>query len=359
MALTTNHLDETLTMSHAAPAPETVLSWLDKPGSIPDTRTLYPGAPSNDAAGQWSEDAFRANAAWQLALQSVLNSLGSRDMIKYAVKDEVRYALTQESSAIVAEGSPEARVWAALPADGSGAGLDVLRRTLPADTLKIGQGQAFRKKWIKKLPDGTFARAADSVEDTSRAELAEIARTGRAPGGDEKKAADLRKRKLLDVRKLVYFSVEKGPKFALKIEQLETEITTEMLQSGAWKTAKFKPYNFEAEGTVPTAGAFHPLLKVREEFRKIFFEMGFTEMPTNRFVESSFWCFDSLFVAQQHPARDVQDTFFVKGTSVVSLLASWSCLLHYHCRFDTAFHWLRVSDGADLKHRSTAVGTHS
>lgn len=39
----------------------------------------------------------------------------------------------------------------------------------------------------------------------------------------------------------------------------------------------------------------------------------FTEMPTNRFVESSFWCFDSLFVPQQHAARDVQDTFFVKG----------------------------------------------
>jgi phenylalanyl-tRNA synthetase alpha chain len=35
-------------------------------------------------------------------------------------------------------------------------------------------------------------------------------------------------------------------------------------------------------------------------------------MPTNRFVESSFWCFDSLFVPQQHAARDVQDTFFVK-----------------------------------------------
>lgn len=36
-------------------------------------------------------------------------------------------------------------------------------------------------------------------------------------------------------------------------------------------------------------------------------------MPTNRFVESSFWCFDSLFVPQQHPARDLQDTFFIKG----------------------------------------------
>jgi phenylalanyl-tRNA synthetase alpha chain len=35
-------------------------------------------------------------------------------------------------------------------------------------------------------------------------------------------------------------------------------------------------------------------------------------MPTNRFVESSFWNFDTLFVPQQHPARDLQDTFFIK-----------------------------------------------
>ncbi len=54
-------------------------------------------------------------------------------------------------------------------------------------------------------------------------------------------------------------------------------------------------------------------MKVRTEFRQIFFEMGFTEMPTNRYVESSFWNFDALFQPQQHPARDAHDTFFISG----------------------------------------------
>ena len=36
------------------------------------------------------------------------------------------------------------------------------------------------------------------------------------------------------------------------------------------------------------------------------------EMPTNNFVESSFWNFDSLFQPQQHPARDAHDTFFIR-----------------------------------------------
>lgn len=35
-------------------------------------------------------------------------------------------------------------------------------------------------------------------------------------------------------------------------------------------------------------------------------------MPTNNFIESSFWNFDSLFQPQQHPARDAHDTFFVQ-----------------------------------------------
>ena len=39
----------------------------------------------------------------------------------------------------------------------------------------------------------------------------------------------------------------------------------------------------------------------------------FSEMPTNNFVESSFWNFDSLFQPQQHPARDAHDTFFMAG----------------------------------------------
>jgi hypothetical protein len=36
-------------------------------------------------------------------------------------------------------------------------------------------------------------------------------------------------------------------------------------------------------------------------------------MPTNKFVESAFWNFDAMFVPQQHPAREMQDTFYVKG----------------------------------------------
>jgi phenylalanyl-tRNA synthetase alpha subunit len=34
-------------------------------------------------------------------------------------------------------------------------------------------------------------------------------------------------------------------------------------------------------------------------------------MPTNNYIENSFWNFDALFQPQQHPARDAHDTFFI------------------------------------------------
>lgn len=84
----------------------------------------------------------------------------------------------------------------------------------------------------------------------------------------------------------------------------ETDLTFEMLNNETWKNCEFKQYNWNSKGKEVVCGAFHPLMKVREQFRIILLEMGFEEMPTNNYVESSFWNFDTLFVPQQHPARD-------------------------------------------------------
>lgn len=84
-----------------------------------------------------------------------------------------------------------------------------------------------------------------------------------------------------------------------------------MLINDRWNQLTFKDYNFDAKGSDLDCGALHPLLKVKSEFRQIFLEMGFSEMSTNNFVENSFWNFDALFVPQNHPARDLQDTFYI------------------------------------------------
>ncbi|GAB1372714.1 phenylalanine--tRNA ligase subunit alpha [Candidatus Kapaibacterium sp.] len=63
-------------------------------------------------------------------------------------------------------------------------------------------------------------------------------------------------------------------------------------------------------GRTDYKGTYHPVLKTIEEFVKIFEGMGFTvaEGPD---IEDGFHNFDALNFAPDHPARDMQDTFFV------------------------------------------------
>lgn len=73
-------------------------------------------------------------------------------------------------------------------------------------------------------------------------------------------------------------------------------MTAEDIVNGSWQDPKiFKSMNLNSKGKILYNGGLHPLMKMRSAFRTILLEMGFNEMRTNRFVESSFWNFDSLF----------------------------------------------------------------
>lgn len=167
--------------------------------------------------------------------------------------------------------------------------------------------------WILMDKSGAkplIKRKVDAIVDTVQNHLKEIA-SGAEHSITDAIRNDYKKRKLLTEVITKSFVVSKGPEFSLQLKKLEADLTADMLANGLWNTLQFKAYNFDALGAPPERGHLHPLLKVRTEFRQIFLEMGFSEMPTNNFVESSFWNFDALFQPQQHPARDAHDTFFI------------------------------------------------
>ncbi|EIW82318.1 hypothetical protein CONPUDRAFT_136833 [Coniophora puteana RWD-64-598 SS2] len=278
-----------------------ILDILEKHSSIKDTRQLTLPGQSSQAASQDE----------QIAILGALNSLLSREMITYETHETLSHALTEEGAQLSLTGSHEARVWAALPERGAGEPVapQQLKTLVGDETAKVGQGRAFKAGWIAK-EGGGLVKAVSEIKDTTQLELRDVDSTGTLEAG-EKSLADLRKRKLITQRKGQWFTVHKGPGFSTSIAKPETDLTVEMLSSGSWKTSTFKKYNFEADGIPTNGGALHPLLKVRDEIRNIFLEMGFEEMPTDTFVESGFWCFDALFVPQQHPAREVQDTFYL------------------------------------------------
>ena len=241
-------------------------------------------------------------------VKSALDRLGSREMVAYETIDREEVSLLPEAEGIVTNGSHEAKVFEAVRQALDGLKIGDLPGLVGTESAKVGQGKAFKQGWIKKDKDLLKANT-DSIKDVTREQLQTIQQTKTHP--DPKVVADLRKRKLVQLQKVIAYKISKGQKFARELVKEETDLTAEMIQTGAWKTVKLKPYNFKAKGALTPSGALHPLNKVRHEFRQIFFEMGFEEMPTNRFVETGFWNFDALFVPQQHPARDLQDTFYI------------------------------------------------
>ncbi|XP_016942010.2 phenylalanine--tRNA ligase alpha subunit [Drosophila suzukii] len=220
--------------------------------------------------------------------------------------------LTDEGRAVVEHGSHEALVYAAVPPEG------IAQAALMAaggPNAKVGFSKAMSHGWIlvdKSVSPPLVRRKVDTITDVVRNQLQQVAE-GKGDQLPAKEVADFKKRKLLQETTTKSFVLARGPEFATTLTKLETDLTVEMLASGLWDQLKFKAYNFDALGAPPTRGHLHPLLKVRTEFRQIFLEMGFSEMPTNNYVESSFWNFDALYQPQQHPARDAHDTFFVNN----------------------------------------------
>ena len=69
----------------------------------------------------------------------------------------------------------------------------------------------------------------------------------------------------------------------------------------------------DVEAKVPATyvARIHPLKETINEIREIFVSLGFSEVLGN-LAQPSFWNFDALFTPQDHPAREMQDTFYLK-----------------------------------------------
>jgi len=65
-------------------------------------------------------------------------------------------------------------------------------------------------------------------------------------------------------------------------------------------------------------GRRHPLTVTREELEDVFVAMGY-EVYEGPEVDDDFHCFEALNMPKDHPARDMQDTFYLKGANELLL----------------------------------------
>ena len=87
-------------------------------------------------------------------------------------------------------------------------------------------------------------------------------------------------------------------------------LTSDDITSGEWRNIQLRQYDVTLEAEHVAPAKIHLMQKIIRETREAFLEMGFTEI-VSPMVESAFWDFDALFQPQDHPARDMQDTFYL------------------------------------------------
>jgi len=104
---------------------------------------------------------------------------------------------------------------------------------------------------------------------------------------------------------------EKVSKMDLGGDMIEA-LTPKILKGSGWKGKKFRRYDLTSPVPRIYGGKRHFVNQAIDYAKSIWLEMGFKEMSGN-LVESGFWVFDSLFTAQDHPVREMQDTFYLKG----------------------------------------------
>ena len=115
-------------------------------------------------------------------------------------------------------------------------------------------------------------------------------------------------------------------------KEMVTEITPELLQSDNWRDAEFRSFDVTLESATPRTGRSHPMQALIERIRNIFLEMGFSELVED-YVQTAGWNMDALFIPQDHPAREMQDTFYLDNPEKMELpddvMSLWSGI-HKH-----------------------------
>lgn len=96
-----------------------------------------------------------------------------------------------------------------------------------------------------------------------------------------------------------------------QVVNVVTQITPELLRTGKWRGASFQKYDVTLPAPSIYPGKRHFISQVIDYIRRFWVEMGFKEMK-GPLLELAFWNFDALFQPQDHPARDLADTFYMK-----------------------------------------------
>jgi len=250
-------------------------------------------------------------------------SLGLKEKGLAEILEEKRTGakLTEEGTRYLRDGLPERRLIGFLGETGKTLE-EVKKAGLSEGEMSIALAWCRKRGWIKfseaeggreleLTPEGLSALKRKLHEE----EALELVAAGKT--APEEVLKTLERRGLVEMEEKVERKLKLLPageellRKGIEIAEEISELTKEIITTGRWKTAKLKRYDVLAPVPQIFPAKIHPQQRVIEEVRRILLEMGFLEIKA-RIVESEFWNFDALFQPQDHPARDIHDSLWVR-----------------------------------------------
>ena len=179
---------------------------------------------------------------------------------------------------------------------------DEVRKTLSGAGFNAAIANAKKNGWIKidKSESGSEISIKEKSIETPEEKL--ISLIGEKSILEEQIENKLALKFLLQRPNYIIQNTEKSK--SISLTEKASNIDSTLTSSGA--------IDVEADVSTVFAARTHPLKDTIDEIREIFVKLGFSEIQ-GTLSQSSFWNFDALFTPQDHPARELQDTFYLEN----------------------------------------------
>ncbi|MFA5381686.1 MAG: phenylalanine--tRNA ligase subunit alpha [Candidatus Micrarchaeia archaeon] len=240
--------------------------------------------------------------------------LAENNLIEIKEESTIEIKLTEEAENYLKNGFPE---------------LNVIQKAinkkrmdeLTNEEKRIGLAWGIKNNWII-IKDGVITPTSEGLEALNKKSIVKtceyILENKKL---DEFSKNHLLKRNLIiekTNKEISAILTEKGKKAIKDLPKEQEEIknlTQQNILSGEWKKKYILPYDVTIDSEEIYPGKRHILALFMEKIKGIFIEMGFEEMEGD-IIQSSFWNFDALFQPQDHPARELADTFYLEENIV-------------------------------------------
>jgi phenylalanyl-tRNA synthetase alpha chain len=253
-------------------------------------------------------------------------ALSERGFVKiYETRNDL-IKLNQEGMSYAQLGLPETRLVNAIISLGGEASIDeaISKSHLSDNIIPIVLGWINKKKIasVHKRKGILYVQANSKVEaDEDEQTLRLIYDKGEIRSKDldpnlKNTLSRLKNRNLLETFQKIEREVEltsEGLQINVSdyVSKTITALNSELITSGEWKNITLREYDISASPPIIYPGKKNTYFEFMEEARRILLAMGFTESE-GPLVELAFWNFDVLYQAQDHPAREIHDSYLIE-----------------------------------------------